>query len=106
MTALLGAQRHRRIDSRGAKRRDERGQERRGKQDQRRRHQHHRFEAVHAVQDALEELPGEKRQHQSDPDADRRHAAALSQHLPEQGAWLRTDGDPDAELARPSRDDV
>ncbi len=60
---------------------------------------------VHAVQDALQELPGANGQQQADPDADGRDAAALSQHLPQQGAWLCADGDPDAELARPARDD-
>ena len=62
--------------------------------------------SIDPVQEALKKLPGTKRQHQADPDADGRCAAALSQHLSHQGAWLCADRDSNAELARAPRDDV
>ena len=102
----LGAERQRRIDFRCAKRRDVRGQERRGEQDHGGRDQHDRLDGVHSVQETLEQLPDSKRQQQADPDADRRDAAALSQHLPQHLTWVRADRDPDAELARAPGHDV
>ena len=70
-----GAERHRRIDFRCAKRRDVRGQERRGEQDQRGRDQHDRFDGVHSVQETLEQLPGAQGQQQTDTNTNGRDTA-------------------------------
>jgi hypothetical protein len=101
--ALFRAQRSSGIDFGGSPRRQVRHLERCPEQDEGRGREHERLDAGHPVEQDLQELTGAGREQQANGDPQAGEPAAFAKHLLDQPARLRTEGDPDAELACASR---